>query len=436
MSATSESRAPLAAGSRPTGAINTRPLHVAMLSPVTPAHGRGGVQDLVGSTARGLAARGCSVDLVTSAHPDGKREEMWQGVGVHYLDAPARDLALFGLNARWMRESLACVRSVNARAPIDVIHSQSYCGLHLVGVFPGVPVVTSLHGTHVDELRTRWGLIRSKLPAHPLAALKVSAQWGLMAARYVREAPRLRLSEAVIATSREQHVILQTRYRIPAERLHDVWNGIDTELFLPRAADPALRTGLGAGVNAPLVIAVARLYEEKGIHFAMRAWPMVLTAIPAATFVIVGDGPERPALETLAASLGIGDRVRFTGSVALESLPALYAASDAFINPTVRINGYDLTILQAMAMARPVVVSNIGSVPTAVRDGEDGFLVPPGDVCALASAIVRALRDTERSRAVAGRARRTVEERFSLESMVSGTLAVYERARTAMRVAR
>ena len=403
-------------------------MRVAMLSPVVPAHGRGGVQDIVWSLARGLARRGCAVELVTGEHPAGLEAEEREGVRLRYLPVPPRDLALRGLHGRWTRASRAAVEAAHARAPLEVIHSQSYCGLHLAGVLPGVPVVATLHGTHVDELRTRARIARENLPAHPLAALRTAAAWGLMAARYLREGPRLARCEGVIATSREQRAILLRRYRVRAERLHDVWNGIDTGLFAPRLADPGVRVRLGAAPGAPLVLAVARLYQEKGIQHALRAWPRVLALVPQATLAVVGDGPYRGALESLAASLGLGGRVRFAGTLALEELPAVYAAADAFVNPTVRINGYDLTILQAMACARPVVVSAIGSVPTAVEDGADGLLAPPGNPAALAERLIEVLSAPARAAALGEAARRTVCARFSLESMVAGTLEVYRAA--------
>ena len=404
-------------------------VHVAMLSPVTPAHGRGGVQDIVWSLARGLAAGGCGVDLVTSAHPEGLETEVREGVRLRYLDVPARDLALRGLHGRWMRASRAAVLAAQVRAPLDAIHSQSYCGLHLVGALRGVPVVATLHGTHVDELETRARVMRENLPAHPFAALRTAAQWGLMAARYLREGPRLKRCEGVIATSREQRALLIARYHVPPERLHDVWNGIDAEQFAPRPADPALRARLAGSAAVPLVLAVARLYQEKGIQHALRAWPRVLAAYPSATLAVVGDGPYRGTLEALAASLGLGDRVRFAGAVEIEELPAVYAAADAFVNPTVRINGYDLTILQAMACGRPVVASNIGSVPTAVADGVDGLLAPPGAAAAIAARLIEVLGAPERAAALGAAARRTVCARFSLESMIAGTLAAYQAAR-------
>ena len=399
-------------------------MRIAQLSPVGPAHGRGGVQDIVWSLCAGLSARGHQVTLVTTGRREGSVTETLGGVRVEYLTSvpPMR------ATGAWERDSRGCLeRLAHEHGAWDVVHSQSFCGLHLIAAWPGVPVVASLHGTHWDELRTRAGLIRESLPARPAAALKASALWGLMLGRYLNEGPRLKRAHGVIATSVEQRKVLLERYGVDEARLHDVWNGIDAQMFSPRPADLALRAKL-APEGGPIVLAVARLYQEKGIHHALRAWPQVLRAQPGAVFVIAGDGPYRGDLEALAASLGVSASVRFIGSVALHELPAYYAACDAFVNPTVRINGYDLTILQAMAHAKPVVVSDIGSVPTAVAAERDGLLAPPGDAAALAAQLTRVLGDAALANRLGAEARRSVEARFSLGAMVDGTLRVYEAA--------
>ena len=399
-------------------------MKIAQLSPVGPAHGRGGVQDIVMGLCVGLVQRGHDVTLVTTGRGGGAASEVVDGVQVEYLTTvpPMRAIGA------WEHVSRGCLeRLARERGAFHVIHSQSFCGLHLIGAWPGVPVVASLHGTHWDELRTRAGLIRESLPAHPAAGLKATALWGLMLARYLNEGPRLKRADGVIATSVEQRQVLLERYGVNPSRMHDVWNGIDAQLFSPRAADAALRARL-APEEAPIVLAVARLYQEKGIHHALRAFQLVLRLQPRATFVIVGDGPYRASLEALARELGIAEHVRFVGSVALAELPAYYAACDVFVNPTVRINGYDLTILQAMAHAKPVVVSDIGSVPTAVTADRDGLLAPPGDAAALAAQLTRVLGDAALAARLGAEARRTIEARFSVGAMVDGTLNAYSAA--------
>ncbi len=405
-------------------------MKIAMLSPVAPAHGIGGVQDLVWSLARGLAAGGHQVTLITTGRPHGPAHEHVAGVEIRYL----RGVPPMRATGRWRDLSERTVAALQAHRPLDVIHSQSFCGLHLAGRLPGVPVVATLHGTHVDELRTLAGLMRENLrllprPSALLGGARAALLWAMMERRYRAEAPGLSRCEAVIATSREQRAVLERHYRVPADRLHEVWNGIDAAMFAPRPADSARRAELGVPPGEPLVLAVARLYQDKGIQHLLRAWPQVRARVPAAHLAVVGDGAYRSTLEQLTDRLGLGESVRFVGAVEPDALPALYAAADVFVNPTVRIDGYDLTILQAMACARPVVVSNIGSVPTAVTDGVDGELVPPGDSAALAAAIAGVLRRPDHARALAEAGRRTVAERFSLEAMVRGTLEVYRVAR-------
>ncbi len=91
-----------------------------------------------------------------------------------------------------------------------------------------------------------------------------------------------------------------------------------------------------------------------------------------------------------------------------ESLPDYFNSCDIFVNPTIRQNGYDLTILEAMACEKPVVVSNIGSVPTVIEEGLDGPLVPTGDIKKLAEAVVKVLKDRELAQRLSIAARRKV----------------------------
>jgi glycosyltransferase involved in cell wall biosynthesis len=401
-----------------------------MLSPVAPAHGKGGVQDIVWSLATGLAARGHAVTLFTTSRTDGVGVGLELGVDVRYVAGTPPMRA----TGTWEGATRKLVAELHRRTPLDVIHSQSFCGLHLIGALPGVPVVASLHGTHVDEMRTMRTLFREGLAGLPRVsaardALRAVVVWWWMRGRFAREGARLRHADGVIATSREQRAILARDYAVPEARLHDVWNGIDVAAFAPAPRTSEALAQLGAEDGHPLVLAVARLYQDKGIQHLLRAWPRVRARVPGAALAVVGDGPYRATLEALRDELGLGASARFAGAAPFAALPALYAACDVFVNPTVRINGYDLTILQAMAAERPVVVSNIGSVPTAVADGVDGVLVPPGDAAALADALVALLGDAPRRAALGAAARRTVVERFSLDAMVEGTLAVYLAAR-------
>src|SRR5262249_38932410 len=138
-------------------------VNVAMLSPVAPAHGKGGVQDIVWSLATGLAARGHAVTLFTTSRADGVTGERAAGVDVRYVAGTPPMRAV----GAWEAATRRGVAELHAGAALDVIHSQSFCGLHLIGALPGVPVVASLHGTHVDEMRTMRTLFAEGLRGLP-----------------------------------------------------------------------------------------------------------------------------------------------------------------------------------------------------------------------------------------------------------------------------
>jgi glycosyltransferase involved in cell wall biosynthesis len=139
--------------------------------------------------------------------------------------------------------------------------------------------------------------------------------------------------------------------------------------------------------------------------------------MPATLFLIVGDGPDRAALEDRSRALGLADRVRFVGNRA--DVPDLLALIDVFVL-TSHIEASPVSILEAFAMGKPVVATQVGSVAEAVRDGENGFLAPAGDGDAIAACNVELLQDPEKSAAMGMAGRQFVVRQASVEVMVSG----------------
>jgi glycosyltransferase involved in cell wall biosynthesis len=123
------------------------------------------------------------------------------------------------------------------------------------------------------------------------------------------------------------------------------------------------------------------------------------------TLVVAGDGPERAALERRVSELGLAGRVRFLGSVPRETVLRLFGAADASLLPSAWEN-FPHTVVESLAVGRPVIATAVGGVPEVVRDGENGLLVPSGDPVALADAIGRFFGDdalrTKLSEAAAG----------------------------------
>jgi glycosyltransferase involved in cell wall biosynthesis len=205
---------------------------------------------------------------------------------------------------------------------------------------------------------------------------------------------------------------------VPAAKLRVVRNGVDPGRFEQPVAH-VFRSELAGNTGRPIVLTVARLAPQKGLEFLLRAAAM----LPEATFVIAGDGPARSILAAQAESAGLADRVRFLGS--RRDVPDLLAACDVFVLPSL-IEGLPLSVLEAMAAARPVVATRVPGTDETVVDGETGMLVPPRDPEALAHAIRSVLSDPERASRFGSAGRARVLGDFSTRRMVSAVEQQYE----------
>lgn len=223
------------------------------------------------------------------------------------------------------------------------------------------------------------------------------------------------ITDAFIAVAPAHGRFLIEQERLPGDRVCVVANGIDTEHFTPRPADRQLRARLGLPAAAPVAGLVARLCAEKNHELFLRVAALVREEVADAHFLVVGDGPRREHLAALSAELGLTEAVHFVGS--RDDVPDLLALMDVFLL-TSHVEANPLAILEAQALAKPVVATRVGSVPESVREGEVGFLVEPGDARAMADRVIELFRDPRLARRLGGEARRQVVERHSLRRMV------------------
>lgn len=182
--------------------------------------------------------------------------------------------------------------------------------------------------------------------------------------------------------------------RIPTERITVIPNGVaDLPEACPQRLE-SLRKSLLAGRPGPVVGLAARLVPEKGLDTLLNAWALLKrdeshSGAIAATLLIVGEGPERQRLESLARALGVSDSVRMPGTL-LETAE-FFRLLDAFVLSSVS-EGLPMALLEAMAAGLPIAATRVGGVPVALEQGNAGVLVPAGDSAALASAIWRIIQ--------------------------------------------
>ena len=360
---------------------------------------------------RHLQSRGIESEIFTSAYHGGGNRE-YDGVPVHrfrYMVAPwerltheenAADRAgrspLFAMvSLAYIVAGVRAIRALVRRARYDVIHVHWPVPHALFGAaaqaVSRAPMVTTYYGA---ELRLA---ARSTLFTRVLR---------MGAARSVRNVAISRHTAADLAqlTGAKADVIPYSIAFTPHPHSTRRAGGPFTVLF------------------------VGRLVERKGVRVLLEAWARA--ALPNARLVIIGDGPDRTALEARAEALGLGGSVEFRGRASDAELETAYSTADLFVLPAVLdsrgdTEGLGVVLLEAMASHVPVLASAAGGITDVVVDGVSGVLVPPGDVAALTAGLQRlAAQPDLRTRLATGGAAR-VRDEFSWDAIADRWAAVY-----------
>jgi L-malate glycosyltransferase len=236
----------------------------------------------------------------------------------------------------------------------------------------------------------------------------------------------LRLADHVVMNAEAiKRDLLRRGYR--EDRLTVIPNGIDFERFLVPYTGEAVRREFNIPPGAPVVGMLSRLLRIKGFEYFFQAAALIAARVPQVRFLIVGDTKinhdYREELKRLVASLGLQDRVIFTGFRL--DVPELLAAFSVSVLSSLGSEGLSNSLLESMAAAVPVVATRVGGSPEIVEDGVSGLLVPPADAHGLAGAICRLLEDKALAENLGRAGRRLVLSRYSLDRAVAATERLY-----------
>ncbi len=229
--------------------------------------------------------------------------------------------------------------------------------------------------------------------------------------------------DRIIAVSQYLKRQLLDSYKVDEEAVHVVYNCIDTERFNPEVEGAEIRRKYGLG-DAPTVLYLGRLAPYKGVHYLIRAIPLILRARPDVKFLIAGSSRyDMLNLPEMAKSLGIRESVIFTGFVPDKLVPKFYACCDIFCYPSLW-EGFGLPVAEAGATGKPVVAFGVCAIPEVVENESTGLLVDPRH-SRLAEAIIGLLDDEKTCRRMGKAARARILRLFSRRGMAEKTLAVY-----------
>ena len=232
------------------------------------------------------------------------------------------------------------------------------------------------------------------------------------------------LADTIVVTGASGAARLVAESGVSPERVHVVPTGIDLARFDPAAVDGSrIRRELGFPPGVPVVGTIGVLRALKGSNVFLRGCRAILDRIPAARFLVVGDGPMRREVHDLQKTLGLSEAAHLLGH--REDVPDVMAALDVFVSSSLGGEINPQVVSQAMAMGVPVVASSLPGMLELAREGETALLFAPGDAAALADAVCRLLADEPVRRRLAERARAEVCEAYTLERMLDRMERIY-----------
>ncbi|MGA9390756.1 MAG: glycosyltransferase family 4 protein, partial [Candidatus Sulfotelmatobacter sp.] len=232
----------------------------------------------------------------------------------------------------------------------------------------------------------------------------------------------LKHADRLIVTSAFNREQVMRQHQIGSEPISSLPCTLDDKLLNVTPAKNGRCSQLGNEQRVILTVARMDASEQyKGHDVVMRALPSVIGKVAHLTYVIVGDGDDRPRLELLARELGVATHVVFTGEISDSELAALYQRSELFVlpartvvgSPNPKGEGFGIVFLEAMAFGKPVVGPSYGAPAEIIRDGQNGFLVDPGDPAAVAEALLRLLSEPDVAVAMGKAGRDYVRAKYS-----------------------
>lgn len=346
--------------------------------------------------------------------------------------AESLDRRRFRLVVACASDGLLAKKIQEAGVEVQDVDMSNKCDLRPIFKLAALMKQRNIHIVHTQGARPSFfGRIAARLAGIPIIITTIQVVIETYNVTWIKKAIYKQLdkltvgfADKVITVSEPLRRTLITNYGVEPSKVIKIYNGIETERYNPNAYEGAMvKREFGIAQNYSVVGIIARLVYEKAHYLFLQAAARIVENVPDVKFLIVGDGPLKTELEDLARKLGVSQYCLFTGF--RDDIPKIISTLDVLVLCSL-LEGMPMTILEGMAMAKPVVATNVGGIPELVKDGETGILVPPRDAESLAKAIIALLKDRDKARHMGLFGRRRVEKEFDVEIMVRKTEETYQ----------
>jgi len=363
----------------------------------------GGAGTYASLLVEGLKKRGVDIYTITRGEKTDRDQKIYR--------LPVPDTT-YWRRLFFMNPALNLIDDLNRKHNFDVVHFNEP---HIVTRSPKLPMVCTFHSTQLHELQLNIQG-RSLRNMEGIRDLLVKNPVG-----YLSDIVTCHLSDKIIGPCPDL-VNLLKYCLVDKEKVCIIPNGIDPEMFDKISCDAAFLDRYALEKDN-FVLYMGRLHSLKGIHYLIRAFQNSKKRHKLLKLVIAGTGDFEPYLRKVAK---VTEDILFIGYVdSMMIKKSLYENCLAVVVPSI-YETFPMVVLEAMVCSKPVIASHTGGIPLLVKHGKNGFLVKPKDIRGIETFIRILCEDSELRRKMGILGRRLVEEEFSVDKMVDGTLKVYE----------
>ncbi len=231
-----------------------------------------------------------------------------------------------------------------------------------------------------------------------------------------------RASRMVVQSEANRDFIISNCGVFPS-KIEIIPNGVDTSFFDSNLIGD--NRFISDQKDWTTILFAGRLTSQKGLDVLLRAFAEIIQKHRDLKLLVAGDGALKTDLESLCRTLGLQQNVDFLGAISRAEMPKLYKAADIFVLPSIS-ESFPNSLLEAMAMEKPIIATRVGAVPEIIQDGKEALLVSPGDQKSLARAIERLVSDDGLDKRLSRNAKILVKKKYTWESVTQKTLKIYE----------
>lgn len=387
-----------------------------------PILGRAADEGFLWPLAKSLVKRGHSIVILSWKNPQGRSAVLTEDIEAYFLGESKTALRKEFPDYVWQK-----FLELHESRPFDIVHSLDDSGYWIAKNKKklGITVTFDVAATQMAQVFALMGLAKENLSSLLQTAFVVSYKF--LTTYFSKDRRILKVADAVFVTTPLQAIALERYYLFPEFRTYRVPYGSEYIDLTQREKSDDLRQKLNLPLNSKNIVTVCDMTESKEVTNTLKAFQKLASKKPNSRLIIVGNGPLFKSIEYDVLNLALGSRVIFAGAVSNIELPDYINLADAYINLSSRTSGFEPATLEAMALKKIVIGSELSSISTIIENGVDGYLIRPADEVALAKTFAQIFSEPEEAAKMGERAREKIQKLFDLEEMTDQLLLGFEK---------